>query len=51
MDDLERQSIVAALAASDGNQSRTARILGLSRRALIYKLERYGLKPPPGTRT
>jgi DNA-binding NtrC family response regulator len=51
MDDLERQSIVAALAASDGNQSRTARLLGLSRRALIYKMERYGLKPPPGSRS
>ena len=24
--------------------------LGLSRRALIYKLEKYGLKPPPGAK-
>ena len=24
-----------------------ARLLGISRRALIYKMEKYGLKPPP----
>ena len=29
------------------NQTRAARRLGLSRRALIYKMEKYGLKPPP----
>ncbi|MCA9679437.1 MAG: sigma 54-interacting transcriptional regulator, partial [Myxococcales bacterium] len=48
--DVERAAIVAALDASGGNQTRAAAQLGLSRRALIYKLEKYGLKPPPGNR-
>ena len=48
--DVERAAIVAALDASGGNQTHAAARLGLSRRALIYKLEKYGLKPPPGRR-
>jgi len=40
-------AIVAALEADAGNQTRAARRLGLSRRALIYKMEKYGLKAPP----
>jgi DNA-binding NtrC family response regulator/pSer/pThr/pTyr-binding forkhead associated (FHA) protein len=46
---VEKAAIVAALAACAGNQTRAAVKLGLSRRALIYKLEKYGLKPPPGS--
>jgi two-component system response regulator AtoC len=45
--EVERAAIVNALEADGGNQTRAARRLGLSRRALIYKLEKYGLKPPP----
>jgi DNA-binding NtrC family response regulator len=45
---VERASIVAALEACGGNQTRAAQKLGVSRRALIYKLEKYGLKPAPG---
>ena len=45
--EVERAAIVAALEAEAGNQTRAARRLGLSRRALIYKMEKYGLKPPP----
>jgi two-component system, NtrC family, response regulator AtoC len=45
--ELERAAIVAALGADNNNQTRAARRLGLSRRALIYKMEKYGLKPPP----
>jgi transcriptional regulator with PAS, ATPase and Fis domain len=48
--EVEKSAIVEALAANNGNQTRTAAQLGLSRRALIYKLEKYGLKPPPGRR-
>ncbi|RMH43887.1 MAG: FHA domain-containing protein [Deltaproteobacteria bacterium] len=47
--DVERAAIVAALEATGGNQTRAARKLGLSRRALIYKLEKYGLKPKPAS--
>ena len=46
--EVERAAIVGALAAEGDNQTRAARRLGLSRRALIYKLEKYGLKPAPG---
>ena len=45
--DVERAAIVAALEADNQNQTRAARRLGLSRRALIYKMEKYGLKAPP----
>jgi DNA-binding NtrC family response regulator len=48
--DVERAAIEAALAASGGNQTRAAARLGISRRALIYKMEKHGLKPPPGGR-
>jgi two-component system response regulator AtoC len=46
--EVERAAIVAALEAEGQNQTRAARRLGLSRRALIYKMEKYGLKAPPG---
>jgi DNA-binding NtrC family response regulator len=40
---LERRSIEEALAAHGGNQSRAAQQLGISRRALLYKLTKYGI--------
>jgi DNA-binding NtrC family response regulator len=43
----ERATIAAALEAADYNQTRAARKLGLSRRTLIYRMEKYGLKPRP----
>jgi DNA-binding NtrC family response regulator len=39
----ERELIVRALAAADGNRSETARQLGMSRQALRHKLVKYGL--------
>ena len=42
--EMERKAIAAALDAEEGNQTRAARRLGISRRALIYKLEKYGFK-------
>ena len=47
---MERVAIVEALELFGGNQTRAARRLGISRRALIYKMERLGLKPPPGSK-
>jgi DNA-binding NtrC family response regulator len=44
---IERAAVVAALAACSGNQTQAARRLGMSRRSLIYKMERFGLKSPP----
>jgi DNA-binding NtrC family response regulator/pSer/pThr/pTyr-binding forkhead associated (FHA) protein len=49
---VERDAIIKALADNNYNQTHAARLLGISRRALIYKMEKYGLKPPPaGTNT
>ncbi|HSD88656.1 MAG TPA: sigma 54-interacting transcriptional regulator [Kofleriaceae bacterium] len=45
--EVERATIVAALEAEQQNQTRAARRLGLSRRTLIYRMEKYGLKTPP----
>ena len=42
--DLEKASIRAALDAANGNVSRAATQLGLSRGALLYKLQKYGLR-------
>jgi len=48
--DVERAAIVQALETEGQNQTRAARRLRLSRRAFIYKMEKYGLKPPPAFR-
>jgi DNA-binding NtrC family response regulator/pSer/pThr/pTyr-binding forkhead associated (FHA) protein len=48
--EMERAAIAAALAACGANQTRAAQKLGISRRALIYKMEKYGLKERPPTR-
>ncbi|MDB4966525.1 MAG: hypothetical protein JWN44_2214 [Myxococcales bacterium] len=39
--DIERRAIQDALDVEDGNQTRAAKRLGISRRALQYKLEKY----------
>jgi two-component system response regulator AtoC len=42
----ERQRIVKALAACAGSQTRAAKLLGMSRRTLISKIELYGIPRP-----
>jgi DNA-binding NtrC family response regulator len=42
--DFERQRIVDALAQTHGNQSQAAKLLGLPRRTLAYKMGRLGIK-------
>ncbi|MBK8170212.1 MAG: sigma 54-interacting transcriptional regulator [Sandaracinaceae bacterium] len=49
VDSIERDAIVKALSENHHNQTRAARKLGISRRALIYKMEKYGLKLPPSS--
>ncbi len=49
VDSVERDAIVKALAECNQNQTHAAKRLGLSRRALIYKMEKYALKAPPKT--
>lgn len=39
--EIERQAIVAALRKHDYNRTETAKALGISRRALLYKLQRF----------
>ncbi len=44
--EIERALIAETLAATGGNRTRAAESLGMSRRALQYKLKRYGLGDP-----
>jgi len=43
LDEMERRTILRALAIHDGNVSRAAAALGLTRPALYRRMERYGL--------
>ncbi len=43
LNDIEREAIVAALAEANGNKSLAAAKLGITRRTLYKKLERYGI--------
>jgi DNA-binding NtrC family response regulator len=49
--ELERAAIISALEACGGNQTEAAKRLGLSRRTLIYRMEKHGLKPQPASRS
>jgi DNA-binding NtrC family response regulator len=40
----ERDELVAALEANEGNQTRTALQLGISRRTLIYRMRKYDIR-------
>ena len=42
LDDVERELIRYALAMHNGNQSQTARYLGITRSALIYRMQKFG---------
>ena len=44
--ELERRRVVEALEKSNGNQTRAAELLGISRRSLIEKLDAFGLPRP-----
>jgi transcriptional regulator with GAF, ATPase, and Fis domain len=46
VEQLERDRIVAALEACAGNQTRTAQLLGITRRVLLNRLDRYGIPRP-----
>ncbi|GIX07513.1 MAG: hypothetical protein KatS3mg115_1916 [Candidatus Poribacteria bacterium] len=43
LEEVERQLILAALQRAGGNQSQAARLLGVSRRKLQYRMEKHGL--------
>jgi len=44
--DIERQAILETLRLSGGNKADAAKRLGISRRALYDKIEKYGIVPP-----
>ncbi len=44
LEDLERSLIIKALEKHNGNQTRAAEYLGITRPTLIYRMEKYGLK-------
>ena len=46
IDSLEKDRILAALERSGGNQSRAAEALGISRKTLLRRLDRYGVPRP-----
>ncbi len=48
LEGVEKELIVRALARFDGNQTQAARYLDISRRTLIYRMEKYGLRKEEG---
>jgi transcriptional regulator with PAS, ATPase and Fis domain len=45
LEDVERSLLLQALERTGGNQSQAARLLGISRYALRYRMEKFGLLP------
>ena len=43
LEDVEKELLRAALEKAGGNQSQAARLLGISRQTLLYRLEKYGI--------
>jgi two-component system NtrC family response regulator len=43
LEEMEKEMIVQALKKCEGNQTRAARFLGISRRTLAYRLEKHGI--------
>ncbi|MCK4775322.1 MAG: helix-turn-helix domain-containing protein, partial [Candidatus Krumholzibacteria bacterium] len=43
LSEMEKQMIIKVLRLTSGNKSEAARLLGITRRALYGRLERYGL--------
>jgi two-component system, NtrC family, response regulator AtoC len=48
-DERERETILEALAQCGGNQTRAAKVLGISRRTLVARIEAYGAPRPRKT--
>jgi transcriptional regulator with GAF, ATPase, and Fis domain len=48
--EMERQAIVEALEAAGGNQSRAARMLGIPRHVLLYRLKKFGIDASGGNK-
>jgi two-component system response regulator AtoC len=46
MSEAEKRKIIEALEKCDGNQTKAAELLGVSRRTLLHRLDEYGLERP-----
>jgi DNA-binding NtrC family response regulator len=44
LDEVEKEYILEALRMSKNNKAQAAKLLGISRSALIYRMEKYGMK-------
>ena len=49
VEEFERKFLLAELIRNGWNRKRTARELGISYRAIFYKIERFQLEPPKPT--
>ena len=47
LDNLEAELIYQALARTKGNRTQSARLLGITRDALLYRMQKYGLNLQP----
>ncbi|MCX5834771.1 MAG: hypothetical protein NTV99_09745 [Deltaproteobacteria bacterium] len=45
IDDYERALIIDALVNTSGNQSQAAKLLGITKRVIHYKVHKYGIDP------
>jgi two-component system NtrC family response regulator len=50
LDAIEKELILRALHKCDWNQTRAARYLDISRKTLIYRIEKHGIDKPPDRR-
>ena len=48
LEEMEKAIVVRALEINGWNKSRTAKFLRVPRHILLYRMEKYGLKPDPG---
>jgi DNA-binding NtrC family response regulator len=44
LDEVEKEYILKALRMKNGNKAQAAKLLGISRSALLYRMEKYGIK-------
>ena len=47
LDEVEKQYILEALRVTKGNKLQAAKLLGISRSALLYRMQKYGIESNP----